>query len=59
MEKETTTTKTRAVLGFYDPEAKKTVKFNAIDISYPNTEVIEFYDLDDEVIKVKSVKHLC
>lgn len=57
MEKETTETK--AVLGFYDPQRKETVRFIATGISYPNSEVIEFYDVENDVIRVKSVKHLC
>lgn len=44
---------------FYDPQAKTVYKFRADSVTFPNVEVVEFYDLEDRVWRAKSVRHLC
>lgn len=46
---------------FYDPspQEKKVHTFRAQSVTFPNTEVVEFFDVDDRVWRAKSVRHLC
>ncbi len=44
---------------FYDPQLKVVHKFKAESVSFPNVEVVEFYDVEDRVWRAKSVRHLC